>query len=48
MDNQLNTQEESNSSDQEKNKMTGKRLILTAISVPVSVVAMLIIYWFFK
>ena len=48
MDNQLNTQEESNSSDQEKNKMTGKRLILTAISVPVSIVAVLIIYWFFK
>ena len=48
MDNQFNTQEESISSDQEKNKMTGKRLILTAISVPVSVVAMLIIYWFFR
>jgi|GEM_PF-1048811 hypothetical protein len=48
MDNQLNTQEESISSDQERNKTTGKTIILAAISIPVSIVAMLIIYWFFR
>ncbi len=48
MDNQLNTQEESISSDQERNKTTGKTIILAAISIPVFIVAVLIIYWFFK
>ena len=48
MDNQFNTQEESISLDQEKNKTTGKTIILAAISIPVSIVAVLIIYWFFK
>jgi len=27
---------------------TGKTIILAAISIPVSIVAMLIIYWFFR
>ena len=48
MENQFNTQQESVPLDQEKNKTTGKTIILAAISIPVSIVAMLIIYWFFR
>jgi len=48
MENQFNTQQESVPLDQEKNKTTGKTIILAAISIPVSIVAMLIIFWFFR